>query len=532
MPQLSPELAAQLFADEDALAAKVMAVQARRSGSRSFAAFVKQAWQYCPQVDPLVWSWHMDVLCAHFEEVAHGRINRLLVNIPPGHAKSVLLAVLWPAWVWTWWPKCQFLFASHAAELAIRDSVRCRAIIESDWYREMYSDPGGWELAHDQNAKGYFVNTAGGERYSTGIGGTGRRAHIIGIDDPLAADARHSKAARDEANDWIGHTLSQRFVDAQTGRVAMIMQRLHEEDPAGFVLSGGGWEHLMLPSEFEEQRRAVTYHHVEKRNGHVERVRQEYWRDPRKVEGELLFPQKFPREVLERYKRVNELGEEGYSSQHRQNPTPAGGGMFKIDNWRFWKHDQFAQDQLASRPRGAYQGAAVPMIRAALERVIVSVDATFKQTETGSYVAIHVWGRSGSRRFLLDRVHERMDFTQTCNALVVVCGRWPEAAKKLIERAANGEAILSALGQLIPGLVGVPAVGDKMSRAAASQPYQVAGNVFLPDGAPWLAEYIAEHAAFPKGRYNDDVDAQSQALAELALEEKFAETGRVNWHLR
>ena len=144
--------------------------------------------------------------------------------------------------------RCQMMFASYAAELSVRDSVRCRAVIESEWYREMYMKPGNWALTRDQNAKGYFVNTAGGERFSTGIGGTGRRAHIIGIDDPLEAVDAHSKAARTAANEWIGQTLSQRFIDPAKDRTVMIMQRLHDEDPSGFVLDGGGWEHLMLPS--------------------------------------------------------------------------------------------------------------------------------------------------------------------------------------------------------------------------------------------------------------------------------------------
>src|SRR5271170_4415224 len=89
------------------LRAGAIAELARQSGSKSFAAFVKQAWQYVPQTDPLAWSWHMDVLCMHLEEVARYGISRLAINIGPGFAKSVIVSVLWPAWIWTWWPKCQ-----------------------------------------------------------------------------------------------------------------------------------------------------------------------------------------------------------------------------------------------------------------------------------------------------------------------------------------------------------------------------------------------------------------------------------------
>jgi hypothetical protein len=399
-------VAAALLEDPAALKAKIIAERARRSGSRSFASFVQQAWPYVLQVDPLVWGWHMDAMCAHFEEVARGRIRKLLVNVPPGHAKSVLLSVLWPAWIWTWWPKAQFLFGSYAHDIAVRDSVRCRAVIESEWYRETFSSPAGWTLRRDQNAKDWFVNTLGGERFSTGVGGTGRRAHIIGIDDPLDAEERHSKAARDRANDWIGTTLSQRFVDAATGRVAMIMQRLHEEDPSGFVLSGSGWEHLMLPSEYEPERCAITHHEVEVVNGTVHVERREFWRDPRTQRGEALFPVRFPTKVLDSFKQPNSLGPHGFATLHQQHPHPMEGGIFPVAKWRFWKPDEETRKRLgyaehALRPRGCDGETDAParfLDLDQLDEIVLSVDPSFRKTSDGSFVAIHVWAKVGARR--------------------------------------------------------------------------------------------------------------------------------------
>lgn len=496
---------------------RFLAEEARRTGQKNFASFVKQAWAHTPQSDPLEWNWHLDAICMHLESVARGEISNLVINIGPGHAKSILMAVLWPAWVWTWWPRCQFIFASYAEALAVRDSVRCRAVIESEWYVKNFSSRSGWEMRRDQNAKGHFVNTLGGERFSTGIGGTGRRAHIIGIDDPIDASERHSKAARDSANEWIGNTISQRFVDPKQPRVALIMQRLHQEDPAGYVLAGGGWEHLMLPSEYEPQRKSVTHRKIV-RDGVLRR--EKFWEDPRTVEGDLLFPQRFSKEVLERYKKPNELGAEGFAGQHQQNPTPSGGGIFAVSAWRYWTSDEATLMRLgyareAPRPRGAHEGPPRSVDFADLEEILLSVDPTFHETQSGSYVAIHVWGKLGARRLLLDRVHKRMDFTETVQTLLHVIERWPRARRKLIEGKANGDAIISTLERAhgIIGLEAVKVTGSKLQRAHAGQPYQSAGNVELPNGAPWLEEYIAEHAAFPRGLHDDDVDAQSQALA-------------------
>ena len=509
-------LVAGLLQDPDALQAHILAEQARRSGSRSFASFVKQAWHIIDGT-PLVWGWHVQTICDHLEAVSRGEITRLLVNVPPGHAKSLLVSVLWPAWMWAKRPGWQVICASHGHDLAVRDAIKSRQIIESPWYRQNFG--GNWTLREDQNTKSLYVNTAFGHRLSVGIGGgvIGHRAHCIIIDDPLNAKEAHSKAARDEATRFM-QTASTRFNDASSGVMVMIMQRLHEEDPSGFVLAGGGWEHVMLPAEYESYRKSRTF---VQRGG--ERVL--FWEDPRETEGELLFPAKFSREVLTRLRRPNELGEYGYAGQEQQNPSPVGGGIFKVADWRFWQPDTAAQQRFgygssSIRPRGCVGAEEFPAQSIDLEDLddmLLSVDATFRETKSGSFVAIHVWGRKGSRRVLIYRVHRRMDFTDTVIEMLRVIEMFPEARRKLIEGKANGDAILSTLEKShgVIGLEAVPVSGSKEQRANAMQPYVTAHNVELPEGAPWLDEYIAEHAAFPNGANDDDVDAQSQGLQGL-----------------
>lgn len=535
--RLPEDALAALARDGDRLLAAIHAERARRSNSRTFSAFVKQAWQYVPSCDPLVWGWHVDAICSHLEEVAYGRIRKLVINIPPGHAKSVLQSVLWPAWVWTWWPQCQFLMASHAQALATRDSVRCRAVIESDWYVETFMRPGKWGLRIDQNAKDYFVNTVGGERFSTGVGGIGRRAHIIGIDDPIEREDVYSAAERQRVNDWLGQTISTRFVDARVPRLSLVMQRLHAEDPSAFLLAGGDVEHLMLPAELDVRRRCVTYHFVEKRNGHTEIVKQEFWRDPRTAEGELLFPERFTREVLQSFKLPNQLGAHGYATQFGQHPAPPEGGMFKIKAWRFWTSTPAAlsalgyetDPQRCVRPRGCATVDEAParmLDLDALEEQLVSVDPSFRETESGSKVAIHVWGRLGARRILVYRVSRRMDFSETVSELLRVIRTFPKARRRLIEGKANGDAIISHLTRVhgVTGLEPVsPGTANKEARAQISQSYQAAGNIELPEGAPWVDEYVAEHTAFPNGPTDDDVDAESQALSGMEREESAAD---------
>lgn len=499
--------------------AAYLAEVARRSGSKSFAAFVKQAWQYVPQVEPLHWNWHMDALALHGEAVARGEINWLAVSIPPGHAKSVFWTVLWPAWIWTWWPKCQFIFGSYSHAFVVRDARRCRDVIASDWYQETYCKPNKWSLRADYGSADNFSNTAGGVRFATSIGGSGAglRAHVIGIDDPINITDAYSPAAREAARLWMSQTLSQRFIAGYTPRFALVMQRLHEEDPTAWLLEQKNAQCLRLPSEFEPDNACVTYRTVERRNGHVEIVQEEFWRDPRKEAGELLFPMLYPRERIEGDKVT--LGVFGFAGQHQQRPTPEGGGMFQIANWRYWKTDDATMERLShvggARPRGAYDGEPKYIDFDDLDEQVISVDATFRETRSGSYVAIHVWGKKGARRLLLYRVHRRMDFTATVHELLRVIELFPDARRKLIEGKANGDAIISTLEKThgISGCVAVsPGTANKVQRAHAAQPYQASGNIELPEGAPWLGEYIAEHAAFPNGSHDDDVDCQSQAL--------------------
>lgn len=515
-------LAGGLLDDPHATLAKILAIRARRSGSKSFASFIQQGWQYVAQVEPLVWSWHMEALALHGEAVARGEINWLAVSIPPGHSKSVIWMVLWPAWIWTWWPKCQFLFGSYSGQYVTRDGRRCRELMSSDWYRETYCRPGKWHLREDYGSTDNFSNTAGGVRFATSVGGPGAglRAHVIGIDDPINIGDAHSKRARDEAIAWMSQTLSQRFVAGYPPRLVLVMQRLHEEDPTAWLVQQKDAQVLSLPSEFEPENRCVTHRVVEKTNGHTERVREEFWSDPRQERGQLLFPELYPRERIDRDKII--MGPFGFSAQHQQRPSPMGGGIFKTCDWRFWTSDSETMTRLGYpthgiRPRGCHDGEATPTILDELDDMLISVDATFRETTDGSYVAIHVWGRMGARRLLLDRVHARMDFTDTVKSLLAIIEKWPEARRKLVEGKANGDAIISTLERAhgVIGLEAVPASKGKLERAHAMQPYHAAGNIELPDNAPWLEEYIAEHASFPNGAHDDDVDAQSQGLQGL-----------------
>lgn len=447
---------------------------------RSLAEFVRQAWHVVEPGLDLAWNWHIDAICQHLEAVTDGRIKRLLINVPPGHMKSLIVSVFWPAWVWLKRPEWRGLFSSYAMDLAIRDSGRCRDLVMSDWYRDTFNP--GWELKGNQNTKTLFENTQNGSRFSLSVGSkaTGFRGNCVVCDDPLNAKEQDSAAARKEAITWWDRTMSSRLNDMRSGTRVIIMQRLHVEDLSGHVLERGGYDHLCLPSEFDPERRKTT---------------SIGWTDPRTEPGELLFPELFPQEVLDTAR--TELGELDFAGQHQQTPFPVGGAMFKRE-WftivdaipgeltglvRYW-------DKAGTEGGGAYT-AGSKMGRLTDGRFIVT-DMVRGQ-----------WAATNRERVI--RSTAEMDG----KSVSVWLEQEPGSGGK--ESAENTVLNLAGWDVQIERVT-----GDKATRARPMAAQAGAGNVLLLRG-DWNAAFLSEIEAFPNGKYKDQVDATAGAFNKVVL---------------
>lgn len=463
---------------------------------RHFSEFVRSAWRHIDPA-PLVWGVHMDALCSVLQAIAERRLQRIIINVPPGYAKSMVVAVLFPAWRWLRKPSWSLLAASHSLQLSTRDAVKTRALMESEWYKAMVR--GAWTMRDDDNQKTFYKNSAGGFRLalSVGSGTTGYRSECQIVDDALDAKAAYSALKREEAVLWKTITMSTRFNDMERAEEIIIGQRLHEEDLPGYLLKHEGrgkWAHLNLPGEFEPDARAVV------KDIHGKLI----WEDPRKEAGELLFPAKFSAKVMKDLKLA--LGPYGYAGQIQQRPTPADGGLLK----REWFNTRWAAP--GTTPPTGMQ--CVPLPKAFSEMTIVA-DCAFKKTDTSDKVAIGVWGRQGTSLFLLDLRWERMTFTETLQAFLDLKAKWPKANKVIIEDKANGTAIIDVLRSRIPGVVPVQPDGGKEARIAASTPKWAAGNVVLPLQAPWVADFIEEAVSFPRAPHDDAIDMAAYAISAM-----------------
>jgi predicted phage terminase large subunit-like protein len=479
------------------MVAMARAVPARRElGERArkdFKLFIREAWKVVEPGTPLLWNWHIDAIAEHLMAVSRGEITRLVVNIAPGHMKSTLFSVMWPAWDWTNAPHERWLCASHSLSLAIRDNRNCRSLIESEWYQSCYGDI--FSLAPDQNVKSFFENDHRGYRMSVSVGskGIGKRGSRLLIDDPN--DAKASRADIETTKHWFGATWLSRLNDQKYGAMVVTGQRLDEEDLSGHILGNlKGWEHLNLPTEYESSRKCFT---------NIKWDEKSVWKgcDPRTEEGELLWPAKFPPDVLATLKAS--MGVLMYSAQHQQSPVPPGGYVFNKSNERLFMISPERDVYLLITPSGIQ---AIP-VESCWE--VTTSDVAAKEKESNDYTVFAHWAITPTNDVLL---------------LDVWRGHWSipkqKAQARLIYRTWYSHryralyfedvGYQSAIGQDLL-TEGIPCLefhpkGDKVLRATGASIYQEAGKVYFLKGAPWLEDFRSEIYKFPKAPNDDQVD--------------------------
>ena len=457
---------------------------------KSYYRFFLKAWEIVEHQTELIPNWHIEFICnllqAEAERVAGGgrRSKDLIINIPPRSGKSNLVTIFFNAWAWIQFPGLKFITASYGADLASSHSRKTRDLIESAWFQENWGDR--FKIKDDINRLNEYENDKGGMRRAVGAGAgiTGKGADFIIIDDPQDPRRAYSETERDEVNRWYDQTIYTRLNDQAVGVRVIVMQRLHENDLVGHVLSHSrdDFRRITIPAEMDREF-----------DIHPPELKKEY-RDG------LYFPERFPRDVLNNFRKV--LGARGYANQMGQSPAPDAGQIFKRE-WftRRWK-----------------------VLPGDLDVVIQSWDMAFKDTADGSKVVGQVWGKRGGLIFLIDQIRERLDFNGTIAAFLSMTKRHPAAWKKLVEDKANGPALISSLSSKVPGIIGVPKRDSKEAASYAVTPIWESGNVILPD-QPWVEEFIEEHVKFPAARDDDQVDAANQAIRELMQEPKKGSDG-------
>jgi predicted phage terminase large subunit-like protein len=439
-----------------------------------FASFAARCFgDLNPQAE-LVMNWHIEIIAAKLAAVRQGRIRRLIINLPPRHLKSLMASIAFPAWCLGHDPSAQILCVSYGQELADKLARDCRSIMMSPWYRQIFPT----RLALHRQAVQEFITTRQGYRLATSTGGvlTGRGADIILIDDPLKPEEALSEARRQAANEWYDHTLYSRQNDKRSGAIVTIMQRLHEDDLIGHLLAQEHWEVLSFPAIAE----ADEVHRIETIWGP---------RCFKRRRGEALHPGREPLETLDRIRRT--IGEYNFAGQYQQSPAPLGGGLVKAEWFKRYREN-------------------APPER--FDRIVQSWDTANKATELSDFSVCTTWGVRDKNLFLLGVFRRRLEYPALKRA---VCEQQSlfNATEVLIEDKASGTQLIQEL--IADGCHGVTRyqpTGDKIMRLHAQTAMIENGFVYIPETAPWLAEYLHEMTVFPKGKHDDQADSTAQFL--------------------
>lgn len=442
---------------------------------RSFPAFARKAWPLINGGTELRWNWHLDALCWQLHLVAIGECLRLMVNIPPRNGKSMVVSVLWVAWRLGLDPSLNFVCVSYSNELSTKLARDCRAIMQSDWYRNLFART---RISTKRTASHDFDTTRGGGRLATSVTGTltGRGGDIVILDDVIKPDEALSQVSRERVNNWFSSTLASRHDDKRTGPIILVMQRLHEDDLCGRLLEAGGWDRLSLP--------AIARH------DEVHEIGRE--RSCFRKKGEALHPEREPLEVLDAVKAM--MGSTAFEAQYQQEPVPAHGNLIKSEWLR--NYDRTSLDLNKGK-------------------IVQSWDTATKDNPYNDYSACVTAFIRGRDVYVLDVFRARLQFPEL-KARVIAMAREYEASTLLIEDHSSGSQLLQTLRAEEPRGVPDPSrcqpEGDKAARVMSISAMIEAGHLLLPKDAPWLAEFTSELLGFPNAKSDDQVDALSQLM--------------------
>ena len=408
-------------------------------------------------------NWHHRVVCDALMKVFRGETKRLIINIPPRYSKTELAVINFMAWCFGKAPDSEFIHVSYSATLAANNAFQTRNLVQEEAYLKVFPN---LTLRDDSKAKDDWRTSDGGVCYSQGTGGTitgfgaGKLRDTFGgaiiIDDPHKASEARSDTIRKSVIEWFQNTLESRTNSPDTP-IILIMQRLHEEDLAGWLLDGGNgevWEHLELSAI--------------------------------QPDGSALWPEKH---TIQELNRMELAAPYVFSGQYRQRPSPPAGGFFKPDNIEIVDalpseilKEVRAWDLASSENEGDF--TAGPRMVKGKDNIIYIVDMVHGQ-----------WGPDGVNR--------------TIKQTAEIDG------KKVVIRLPQdpGQAGKSQAKSFITMLAGFSVVvetvsGDKITRAQPFAAQVNVGNVKMLRG-PWNKTLIDELRNFPNAKYDDQVDGLS-----------------------
>ncbi len=433
-----------------------------------------------PHLNPgksLSGAYYVRGLCHALERVALGEVQRLIIELPPRHLKSTIASMVFPAWLLGRKPTKRIVCVSYNNDLAQSFSLKCRGLIQEPFYNACFP---AMQLDPKKSALSEFHTTHKGFRLATSMQGTmtGKGGDIVILDDPMKAQDTHSQAARDAVFEIYQSTIATRLDDPKTGAIVVVGQRLHEDDLLGRLKQTGNWKVLSLPAiAIEEQTFALG-------DG------MDFKRQP----GEALDPDRIGLEELGKIKA--EIGSLAFEAEYQQRPVLPGGNLIKLE-W-FKTYDK-------PLPRGQY------------EAIVQSWDTAAVPGESNDFTVCTTWGLIGNHVDLLDVHRQQYLYPDIVQAALKQRQKW-KPNLIAIEKAVTGLSLKPDLWRRgAEEAFWLTPKENKVDRMIAQSAKIEGGQIRLPRAAHWLEGFRAEVSAFPKGKYDDQVDSMSQLLRTLDI---------------
>lgn len=463
---------------------------------QSLAFFIRDFWDVLEPSSPLVWGWPLDAMIIHLEAVTNGDIKRLLMNVPPGFMKSLLVSVFWPAWEWgpRGMPNLRYISTSYSSSLTERDNRRFRMLIMSDKYQRRWGHI--CTPSKDQFNVIMVANQQTGWKLAASIGSatTGHRGDRVLIDDANSVAEAESQAVMESTNTYLREVLPNRLNNMSEGVIVNIQQRTGENDASATLIGlDVGYDCVVIPMEYDFYRGKTSIG----------------WEDPRTEVGHLAWPERFPREVVDNLRKT--MGPYAWAGQYQQSPAPRGGGIFKRDWWQLWPPEGYPDDAKLVFPD--------------MEYIIVSVDTAYTAKQENDYsacVMLGIWRDRGKlpRVMLMKAWQEKLEFHALVEKIIDTCRRKGSPVDALvIEAKASGLSVGQEIKRLVREeefaihLVN-PGAQDKVARAYSVQHLFSNGVVYAPD-RKYADMVIMQAETFPKGKNDDVVDALVQGVSFL-----------------
>lgn len=444
--------------------------QARELAARMLAPESLEAYVYATYPGHYDMAPHHRLIIDKLEAVDRGEVKRLMIFMPPRRGKSQLASVHYPAWYLGRRPDESIIAASHTAGLAYGFSRKVRRqIVGPSWPFPAV------RVADDEGAvQQWGIAGHNGHYIAAGVGGAiaGKGGNLI-IDDPIKSrEQADSKVYRERAYSWYHSDAFTRL--PPDGWIILIQTRWHEDDLAGRLLrdmaeGGDQWDILELREVAEE--------------GDADPL----GRKP----GEVLWPGRFPLAATQ-VLRDTQAGV--WFPLYQQRPQALSGGMFK----REWLSNRYD-----------------PTVLPEFQMVVQTVDSAFSDDTSADWSTIATWGATLTHLYLLDIWRAQVAYPDLIAALRDNYAKWAHLSPWLwIENKASGQSAIQTLRResSLPVMEYEVGSQSKPSRAQDVTPWFGAGRVLLPEGAPWLADWINEHATFPTGSNDDQVDTTSSAV--------------------